>query len=491
MSPGAGPGQLSTGDAGLDRLTQGGLVRRSMQVIVGVAGAGKSILAHQIGARHVRDGGKVLYLTALIESHEMLIAQARTMHFFDPATISHAFYYASLNAAIQRGGFDEVRATIRRLVTEREPTLVIIDGVHALRVASESDVNYQRFLHELESQAVVAGITVLVLTHPREQPTDEPTHTADDPTFTLADGVIALRSERITLRRVRWLSVMKMRGVAHIDGWHSFEITSNGLTVYPRLEALVARGDVAARVPSTKRCDLIVAGLGDVLGGGLPENSATLVFGTSGAGKTLLGLAFLLGNPDDTGPALYLGFHETPDRLMAKAERVGLGLRQAVEQERVVLEWRAPSELLADELAQRVLALVDARGVRRLVIDTVGDLRRGTVVGGRDLDFLSAFLDVMRSKRVTTFMTQDMPRIVGGPLDLPFPEASPIVDNLMCLRLVELRGALEKLLVVIKMRESSFDEAIRELRITSGGLAVGQRFEHAETLLVGQGRIRP
>ncbi|HLL48815.1 MAG TPA: ATPase domain-containing protein, partial [Longimicrobiaceae bacterium] len=70
-----GPEQLATGVPGLDRLMAGGLRRGGLHVVVGGPGAGKSVLAHQIGAHQIRAGGKVLYLTALVESHQMLLSQ--------------------------------------------------------------------------------------------------------------------------------------------------------------------------------------------------------------------------------------------------------------------------------------------------------------------------------------------------------------------------------------------------------------------------------
>src|SRR4051812_21730049 len=97
------PEQLPTGIPGLDRLLRGGLRRSGLHVLLGRAGAGKSILAHQAGAHHIRQGGKVLYLTALVETHQTLIAQARTFPFFDASTIAHGFFYASLSPALERG----------------------------------------------------------------------------------------------------------------------------------------------------------------------------------------------------------------------------------------------------------------------------------------------------------------------------------------------------------------------------------------------------
>jgi circadian clock protein KaiC len=143
--------QLPTGIAGLDRLSRGGLRRSGLHVIVGRPGSGKSILAHQVGANDIRrHNGTVLYLTALVESHQTLLAQARTFAFFDPSMVSVRFYYASLYPALERGGLEAITEEITRLVRERTPSLIVIDGLHVVRLAAaahaRSRVDWRRSL---------------------------------------------------------------------------------------------------------------------------------------------------------------------------------------------------------------------------------------------------------------------------------------------------------------------------------------------------------
>src|SRR5687768_7585920 len=264
---GSGPAlaMFPTGIPGLDRLLQGGLRKMGLHVVLGRAGTGKSILAHMAGANHIREGGTVLYLTALVETHQTLISQARTFPFFDPATIAHGFYYASLSPALERGGLEAMAEEIGRLVHERAPSLVIIDGLHALRLGAGSRLDYQRWLHTLEAQAAIAGMTTVLLTHPRRG-------MSNDPTFTIADGIIHLRTVAQQLRSVRLISVRKLRGVAHIGGWHHAQITATGLEVYPRLEAIVASEGASSTVPAMTHHEFEAEGLSEMMGGGVPSS---------------------------------------------------------------------------------------------------------------------------------------------------------------------------------------------------------------------------
>jgi circadian clock protein KaiC len=309
------PVQVPTGVPGLDRLLDGGLRQGGLHVVLGGPGAGKSVLAHQIGASTIRAGGKVLYLTALVETHQTLIAQARTFDFFDPAFVPGSFYYASLYPTLAAGGLEGAREEITRLVAHHGPSLVILDGVHALKVAARDRMDYQRFMHEMEAQAAVAGMTTLLLAHPPDG------RVAADPTFTIADAIFHMRTRMVGLREVRMFSVGKLRGVGHVGGWHTFRITGAGIHIYPRVEALAAGMEAhlanrAPAEPSPELLGLAIEGLDEMLGGGVDRGSTTLVVGTPGSGKTLLGLAFLAASAEAGEPGLLLGYHEKPETLV-------------------------------------------------------------------------------------------------------------------------------------------------------------------------------
>ncbi len=475
--------QLPTGVAGLDRLLRGGLRAGGLYVVLGGPGTGKSILAHQIAAAEIRRGGSVLYLTALVESHQSIIAQAATLCFFDPAWVSHQLYYASLYPAIRRGGLDAVTGEMRRLTADRAPSLLIIDGLTALRLAAGSRLEYQAFLHALEALATLSGATILLLAHPRHAHPGRLVEPSD-PTLVVADGVVALKTASMHLREIRLASVVKLRGVAAIRGWHTADITADGLQLFPRLEAIVAADGLPPHVPELERYELDVEGLTKMMGGGLPNSTSTFVVGTPGSGKTFLGLAFLTGGIKHEHPALFFGFHETPDRLLLKADGIGLPLRRGVECGLIQLDWRPPSELLSDKLAEEIIRVVDDRGVRRLVIDGYEQFHRGATVGDRSRDFFSAFCDLLKVRGVATVWTQDMKRIAGPAFDLPLGD-SQIIDSIIHLRSTEAHARFRRLIAILKVREQDSDRSIREFSIGKKGIRVGAVFKEGEALLTG------
>jgi circadian clock protein KaiC len=482
-SPAPRADQRTTGVEGLDRLTRGGLRPGALYVVLGAPGAGKTILAHQMAAAELRRGGTALYLTALTESHQSIIAQAASLRFFDRGWVGDRLYYASLYPAIHRGGIEAVTEEVRSLALQRAPSMLVIDGLTALRLAGGAGLEFQRFLHTLEALAAAQGMTVLLLAHPVD---GDPIRLIDpsDPALIVADGIIALRTVPLNLREVRLLSVVKLRGTDAIRGWHTMEIDGGGLRVYPRIDAMVAADGLPAAVPSLERFEFAAEGLTEMMGGGLPSSTCTFVVGTPGSGKTFLGLAFLVGGLDHAQPSIFFGFHETPDRLLLKADGIGLHLRKGVERGIIQLEWRPPSELLSDKLADEILRMVDERGVRRLVIDGYEQFERGAAVGDRARDFFSAFCDVLKVRGVATVWTQDMQRIAGESFDLPLGD-SQIVDSIIHVRSTELHAEFRRLIAILKVREQGYDRSIRELTIDEKGIRVGGVFKEGEALLTG------
>jgi circadian clock protein KaiC len=481
--------RVTTGVPGLDLLLNGGLRQGGLHVILGDPGAGKSVLAHQIASHRIRQGGKVLYLTALVEAHQTLISQARTFTFFDPGVVPDSFYYASLYPMLAKGGLKAVREEISRLVAHHDPSLVILDGVHALKFSGEKPLEYQRFMHEMEAQASVMGLTTLLLAHP---PTEG---VGADPTFTIADAIFHLRTEEVRMREIRMFSVGKLRGANHIRGWHTFEITGEGIQIYPRIEALVdhLEIDVANEIPAPapdEQLRTAVEGLDEMLAGGLARGSLTLVVGTPGSGKTLFGMAFLSAGAEAGEPGLLVGYHETPDVLVDKAEKAGLPIRRGIENGHIHLRWKAPAELLADREGARLLATIEEHGIKRVVIDAIEDLRQAITPRERDLSFLSSLANLLREKGVTTVVMQDMSQVVGTSFDMPMAQLSAMMDNVLHLRYVEQKGTLGRLLAVLKVRSRGHDPSLRQFHITANGLSVGEPYDSSEMVLTGLGLPR-
>lgn len=467
--------RLTTGISGLDRVLKGGLVQGGAYIVQGRPGAGKTILANQTCFHHARQGGCVLYVTLLAESHTHLFRHLSTLEFFDRGLIPDQVYYINANGTLADSGLGGFVDLLRREMKRRRATLLVVDGLLTIRETAGSHIDLKQCLQAVQGHAEFAGCTVLMLT---SADLDEVS-----PEHTMADGIIELAEDLAGVRAIRRLTVSKHRGSEKLGGLHQFEISARGMTVHPRLEAAYASPSFEDSA-TTARTGTGIPALDAILGGGIARASTTLVLGASGTGKTTLGLNFLSqGTPEE--PALHFGFYETPPRLRAKSELVGVDLDRMIASGALEILWQPATENLLDALGHRLLDAVDRRGVRRLFIDGFGGLHKASTHPERFTNFSTALLNELRARGVTTVATWEVPRLFGGSVEAPMPEISSIVENLLLLRFAEVGARVHRLLAILKVRDSAYDPRIREFRITGHGIDLAPTVDSAEALLTG------
>ena len=486
-APGSNPApirpleRLPTGVPGLDTILLGGFFRGGLYLIVGEPGTGKTILTNQIAFHHVATGGPVVYVTLLVETHGRMLAHLQPLAFFAPAAVARTLHYFSGASVLQEQNLDALLTLLTGLVREQQATLLVLEGFDTAQAVAPSDLALKHFLQALQVTMEVRGCTTLLVAQ-AAVPGSLPTRAA-------VDGLIELCDQHVGLRRVRQLEVLKFRGSAYLRNPHAFEITDAGLTVYPRTEALVPLPlpPLDARRP---RLGFGSPGLDAMLHGGPFARSCTMLLGTPGSGKTLLGLHFLAAGARQGEPGLYFGFDEPPAWLQPKADAIGLDFSRHVAEQRIDLLWQAPLDSLLDALTAQLLARVRARQVRRVFIDGLSGLEHAQSYPERMFEFFTALVLQLRALGVTTVFSAEVTQLFGPEVALPVDYASGATDNIIFLRYVELHAHLYRLISIMKMRDSGYDTALREFTITAQGIAVEAPFAGAEAILTGVARPR-
>ena len=169
--------------------------------------------------------------------------------------------------------------------------------------------------------------------------------------FAIADGIIRLGNRRDELRAIREVEVLKLRGADVVTGGHFFEISRDGLAFFPRVRG--PDGSFAEPEGLDARAPTGVAGLDDMLGGGLPRASATVVQGGTGTGKTMLGLQFLLEGARQGEPGIHFALEETANQLRRIAQGFGWDLRPLEERGLLTFRYVSPVELSTDRFLAR------------------------------------------------------------------------------------------------------------------------------------------
>lgn len=474
--------RLQSGIEGLDALLKGGLIAGASYIVQGRPGSGKTILANQIGFNHTKtNNGRTLVATLLSESHDRLYQFLSTLSFFDKEKIGQEVLFVSAFDTLENQGLEEVVMLLRREIKRQQATLLIVDGVLNARSKAETQLDTKKFISELQGHAAFAGCTVLFLTSSR----------LDDgsPEHTMVDGVIEMGEEIFGTRSVRRIQLRKTRGSSALSGLHECEITDDGLVVYPRIESLYKRPSC----PDTADLTRITSGidhLDSMIDGGLARSSVTLIMGPSGIGKTCMGLNFLAQSTPDE-PGLHFGFYETSQRLHLKARAMGLDLAKLEAQGAMHFRWQPTTDGLLDSIGARLLRDVQELGIKRLVIDSLGGMSRVATTQGRLTEFFSALMNELRARGVTVVATWEMRDLFGSEINAPAPELSSIVDNLLLMRFVEINSELKRLLSILKMRDSFYDNTLLEVVINDHGIDLKKSFRHAATILSGSATPMP
>jgi circadian clock protein KaiC len=465
-----------------DRILGGGLLGRSLAMVMGTPGTGKTLLAQQIAFHNAALGATALYLTGYSETHDKLLDHSRGLTFVQPELIGSRLQFGSLPDLLREGP-DQTADAIVATARAEHARLVVLDGFRSMRGYLADDVAAAHFLYSLGAKLALLGATTLVIIE------GDPDDSTRYPELMVSDVILALRRERTDSRHRRVLEVLKARGSPHLPGTHPFLISHAGLTVFPSFESMVA---ATQPVWQAGRDAFGIADLDALIGGGLNVGTATLLAGSPGVGKTTLGLHFVAEGVRAGEPVLFCGFMESPAQLLEKARLFGMKLSAADASDQLRLLVLAGHDLEADQVASVVAEDIERRGVQRLVIDSAAELQRGLGSEARAPEFLSALVSHLRAREVTTYLTLDVAMIVGPALELAGTPLSVIAENLVLLRQVEYRGTLHRVLSVLKMRFSGYEPAIYEYTVSLGeGIRIVGPAPLGEGLLTGVPRLVP
>ncbi len=129
-----------------------------------------------------------------------------------------------------------------------------------------------------------------------------------------------------------------------------------------------------------EKCPTGIPGLDQITNGGLPKGRTTLVFGSSGSGKTLLGMEFLVKGGIEKGePGVFVTFEERADELADNVASLGMDLQALIDDRQMIIEHvhidrgeiEETGEYDLEALFIRLGYAIDSIGAKRVVLDTI------------------------------------------------------------------------------------------------------------------------
>jgi len=157
-----------------------------------------------------------------------------------------------------------------------------------------------------------------------------------------------------------------------------------------------------------------IEGLDEITGGGLPRGRPTLVCGSAGCGKTLLGMEFLVRGAVQYGePGVFIAFEESAAELTQNVRSLGFDVDKLIEQKMMVVDFvrverseiEETGEYDLEGLFVRLAYAIDTIKAKRIVLDTIEALFSGLSNMGILRAELRRLFRWLKDKGVTAVIT--------------------------------------------------------------------------------------
>jgi circadian clock protein KaiC len=473
--------KAATGIEGLDDVLAGGFARGRVYLLEGDPGTGKTTIATQFLLEGSRQGERGLYIT-LSETEDELRDSAATHGWTldQPLTLFELVPPESLLDETQQQSLLyssdlELGETTRRIfevVEEVKPARVVLDSLSEIRLLAQSSLRYRRQILSLKHYFARSGATVLLLDDLTTGAEDKSVHSVAHAVVRLEELSPSYGPER---RRLR---VLKYRGQKYRGGFHDFVIRTGGVAVFPRLVSAEHKTDFPRDVLKTES-----EALNQLFGGGIERGSSTLILGPAGTGKSLLALTLAVAAARRGERTAAFIFDEEMGLLFTRAKGVGLDLQTLVDKDLLHIEQVDAAELSPGEFTQKARTCVEKQGIKTLIVDSLNGYQ-ASMPDEQDLVLhMHELLQYLNRQGISTLLTVAQHGLVGdmkAPVDVTY-----LADTVILLRYFEATGRVRRAISIIKKRTSKHEDTIREYRIGSSGITLGEPLHDFQGVLRG------
>lgn len=223
-----------------------------------------------------------------------------------------------------------------------------------------------------------------------------------------------------------------------------------------------------------------VAGLDEVLHGGLPSNYVYLVQGDPGAGKTTLALQFLIEGARNGEKCVYITLSESERELRAVAESHGWNLDGITIYEHLVSEkilrgerestMFHPSEIELGKTIASLLDKVEELSPSRCIVDSLAEIRLLSDSSLRYRKQILALKQFFANREVTAILIDDRTAAAHDVQLHSVPHGVIVLEQR-----VPTYGSERRRMQVVKLRGVNYRGGFHDFAIKKGGLVVFPR----------------
>ena len=236
-----------------------------------------------------------------------------------------------------------------------------------------------------------------------------------------------------------------------------------------------------------------ISGLDEMLDGGFLPNSANLLEGAPGTGKTTIAMQFIYNGITKFGEnGLIISFEEFPTQFFHDAAKFGWDLKALEKENKLKIIFSTPETILREinDASGDLLKIIEEYKIKRVIIDSIThfDALAENITDLREIE--RQIVNGFKRESATTIFVRENDSILGQIAStsskIPF-----VVDSYIFLRYVEIDSEIQKALTIFKMRGSDHQKDIRRYHCTGKGIEVECKFVGREGIMSGSSRATP
>ncbi|MEM3408369.1 MAG: ATPase domain-containing protein [Candidatus Micrarchaeia archaeon] len=225
------PKLIKTGIPGFDEMCGGGIEERSVVLINGNAGSGKTIFGLQFLYEAAKNGEAGLFIS-FGESRETIYS--RMLNFgmdFQKLEDKNLFFFLEYQPHEVAKIMQEEGGTLYDIITSYNIKRVVVDTITPYLMQFNDPYKARLALVRLFSVFKKFNVTTLLL---NEWSSDLPSNPSTAVAEFLADGIVYMIHKRSSEGvQIRGIEIWKMTGVNHTEVARPFAFTNRGIVIYP------------------------------------------------------------------------------------------------------------------------------------------------------------------------------------------------------------------------------------------------------------------
>ncbi|MGC8771288.1 MAG: ATPase domain-containing protein, partial [Brevinematia bacterium] len=385
--------------------------------------------------------------------------------------IENKIYDVFTPADVER---DPLTHKIYTAIKNIKPTRVVIDSITQFKFLANNPYQFLKYMLSFFVFLRQQNITSLFTLDPEPNKAD-----IIDIRYNV-DCYFSLIKEEAR----NYVIVYKNRGSDFLKGKYEYNFYPEGIKVFVIPDIEILKSKFKIHYKENEHFSSGVPSIDELLKGGLPYGSTTMITGPSGVGKTTLALQFIKELSLLNHKTLFYTFDETIDSIIKRCESINIQLGSLIEQNKLFIKETFVPDCFINEFIVNIINQLVENKITIFAIDSINSLIE--FFGYEEsIKPLSLLYKSLTKLGITTFIIHEDSKIISTEFQATKYNITHLIDNILFLRYIEVDGKISKTIGILKKRNGDFEKSLREFAITEYGIKVGAPWKNLSGILTG------